>query len=214
MFKDVIYYYNLGILKILGFTSLIVLPFQLFMYGWIHYFSQLDLDYIENLLVLYMYVLLFIATQKPFSKLYRHLRMDEEYSLKSMVHDFVSSFGFVFFGGIIVFVFSYIGTVFFVIPGLVILSFAFLLPFYEEDDKTLKATLSKAKSFYRQNFISIFGDILLWTSVNMLIWAILMNGLAFIEVNLMIYTVLRIVINLFLFPIIYFYVTEKYVAGN
>lgn len=210
MFKDVIYFYNLGVLKILGFTALIVLPFQLFMYGLVHYFSQLDLDHIENLLVLYMYVLMFIATQKPFSKLYSHLRRDEEYSIKNMVRDFSSSFGLVFFGGIIVFIFSYIGTLLFIIPGLIILSFAFLLPFYKEEYRTLKTSLSKAKSFYQQNYVSIFGDILLWTSINMLVWTILANGLSLIEVNLLIYTFLRIIINLFLFPFIYFYIAEKY----
>src|SRR5574342_1134517 len=110
MLKDIFYYYNQSLLKILGFTILVILPVQIFLYGWIYYFNQLDLNRIETVLSLYVYVLMFILTMKPFLELYKHLKINEDYSLKSMLKTFISSFGFVFFGSMIIFFLSYLVT--------------------------------------------------------------------------------------------------------
>lgn len=47
---------------------------------------------------------------------------------------------------------------FFIIPGLIILSFAFLLPFFREEHRTLKVSLLNAKEFYKNNYLSIYAD--------------------------------------------------------
>ncbi len=210
MFRDIMYYYNQGILKILGFTFLILLPVQLFFYGWIYYFYQLDLNHIETVLNLYIFILMFILTQKPFMHLYQHLKINEEIELREMLKHFISSFGFLFFGAILLFIMSYIGTTLFIIPGLIVLTFVFFLPFYNETSISIKKLIKKAWSFYTRNIASIYGDLLIWASINVLIWAVFMQSMAMFEVNLLTSTILRIIINLFLFPVIYFYLTEKY----
>lgn len=93
MLKDIVHFYNFGVLKILGFISLIVFPFQLLIYGWIYYLYQLELDSIEKVFVLYLYVFMFIATQRPFSKLYIHLRNNDECTLYGMLRDFFLPLG-------------------------------------------------------------------------------------------------------------------------
>ncbi|MBD8071141.1 hypothetical protein [Bacillus sp. PS06] len=210
MFRDIMYYYNQGILKILGFVFLILLPVQMFFYGWIYYFYQLDLDSIEYILNLYIFILMFIVTQKPFMYLYQHLKNNEELEFKEMLKSFVSSFGFIFFSAFILFTLSYVGTMLFIIPGAIVITFVFFLPFYKESLYNMKKLVSRAWKFYIRHIASIYGDILLWASVNILIWAVFMNAVAMFEINLLTSTIVKIIINIFLFPFIYFYLTEKY----
>lgn len=210
MLKDIFYYYNQSLLKILGFTIIVLLPVQIFLYGWIYYFNQLDLDKIETVLALYVYILMFVITQKPFIELYKHLKVNEDYSLKSMLKTFVTSFGFVFFGSLFIFCLSYIGITLFIIPGLILLTVAFFLPFYDSNGETIKFVAKKALNFYKSRFFSIIRDLLILASVNVLIWALFVNGIAQFEMNLITYTILRILINLFIFPLIYFYLAERY----
>ncbi|MEH7443419.1 hypothetical protein V7201_14010 [Bacillus sp. JJ1122] len=210
MLKDIFYYYNQSLLKILGFTILVILPVQIFLYGWIYYFNQLDLNRIETVLALYVYVLMFILTMKPFLELYKHLKINEDYSLKSMLKTFISSFGFVFFGSMIIFLLSYIGTTLFIIPGLILLTIAFFLPFYNFGEENIKLLAKKAVHFYKNRFFSIHRDVILLASINLLVWALFVNGIAQFDMNLITYTILRILINLFIFPLIYFYLAERY----
>lgn len=210
MLKDIFYYYNQSLLKILGFTILVILPVQIFLYGWIYYFNQLDLNRIETVLALYVYVLMFIITMKPFLELYKHVKINEDYSIKSMFKTFISSFGFIFFGAISIFLLSYIGITLFIIPGLVFLTIAFFLPFYKNREENVKLVAKKAVHFYKSRFFSIHLDLFMLASINILIWALFVNGIAQFEMNLITYTVLRILINLFIFPLIYFYLAERY----
>ncbi|UII56311.1 hypothetical protein LS684_02135 [Cytobacillus spongiae] len=210
MFKEVLYFYNQGLLKIIGFTLILVLPLEVFFYGWIFYTSSLDLGSIETVLILYIHILMFIVTQKPFMLLYHHLKINEDFSILEMFQAFLKSFGFILFAGILVFIISYLGTMLFILPGLMALTFAFFLPFYKDTTYSMKQEVVRALKFYRSHFITIHSDILLWVSVHVLIWAVFINGVAVFELTMITYSVLRILINLFLFPLIYFYLTEKY----
>ncbi|MBM4763251.1 hypothetical protein [Bacillus sp. B15-48] len=209
MLKDLLYFYNQGILKILGFTLLIVLPWQLFLFGLIYYIYQIDLI-AQNLFALFLYVFMFIATQKPFIHLYKQLKLNEEYGIRQMLRDFITSFGVIFVGALVLFVLSYFGTGFYIIPGVIILTFVFLLPYYQENQASLKKTVANGLSFYKNNWFSIYTDLLLWVSIDVIIWVIFLNSFSSFDINLLTYTLLRIVINLFLFPFIYFYLSEKY----
>jgi hypothetical protein len=209
MLRDLFYFYNQGLLKILGFTLLIVFPWQVFLFGWIYYIFQTNSE-TPMIFAVFIYIFMFITTQRPFITLYRHVKMNEEYEFKEMIKDFISSFGVVAFSGSVLLVLSYFGMGLFIVPGLILVTFAFLLPFYKENGQSMKKMIANGMNFYQKNWFSIYTDLLLWISIDVLIWVIFLNGMSTFEINLLSYTLLRIVVNLFLFPFIYFYLAEKY----
>ncbi len=210
MLKEISYYYNRHIIKILSFSIFILLPLQLFLFGWTYYLAGLDLDKMENILVLFAYILMFVLTIRPFAKLYQEGKKDEEFSLKEMVNTFLSHFGMSFLGSLVLFVFSFIGFSFFIVPGVIILMFVFLLPLFQQEGRSIKRMIQEMIHFFLHHFFSIGTDVLLLLSVNLLIWTLLSNLAMIYDTNLIALTLLRIIINLFLFPLMYFYLMEKY----
>jgi hypothetical protein len=209
MLRDLFYYYNQGLLKIMGFALLVVLPWQIFIFGWIYSIFQMESSS-QYLFALFLYLFMFISTQKPFIHLYQHVKANEEYGMKNMLIDFISSFGMIAFGSLCIFLFSYLGMGFYILPGFILLSFVFLLPFYQENQRSIKKLLTNGLSFFKGNFLQVYADLLLWVSIDVILWVVFLNGMSAFELNLITYTMLRIVINLFLFPFIYFYLAEKY----
>ena len=131
---------------------------------------------------------------------------------KELLKDFLWSIGPIAFLGISILVLVYAGLAIFIVPGILILPLVFVLPFIYDHSISLKVMIKKTVHFYMTNFSQIWLQIILWVSLFTLVWTGVLNFTSYFEMNLVAYTITRLLFSILIFPFIIFYVSEKFLS--
>ena len=208
--KEAAYHYNQQLLMILVFNILMGLPVFIVFFGYTFYLMQMDLGGIENLLIVFTNILMFAVMLKPFILIYERSEEGEPITIKEVIKEFLVTVGPVFIVSLITFGLIYLGLALYVVPGLIMLPLIFFLPLQYRSHFNLNEWIKKSIELYKNRFVEMLFDILMWICVIYILWWALLQLTVWIDMTPLVFGVLRMVLYLFLFPYIIFYLADKY----
>ncbi|PUB16775.1 hypothetical protein [Paenisporosarcina sp. OV554] len=208
--KEAAYHYNQQLLIILLFNILIGLPVFIILFGYTFYLMQLDLGGIENLLIIFTNILMFAVIVKPFILIYERSEEGEPLVIKEVIKEFLVTVGPVFIVSLVSFGLIYLGLALYVVPGIIMLPLIFFLPLQYRSHFNLSEWIKKSIELYKNRFVEMLFDILLWVCVIYILWWALLQLTVWIDMTPLVFGLLRMVMYLFLFPYIIFYLAGKY----
>lgn len=208
--KEAAYHYNQQLLIILLFNILIGLPVFIVFFGYTFYLMQLDLGGIENLLIIFTNILMFAVMVKPFILIYERSEEGEPITIKEVITEFLVTVGPVFIVSLVTFGLIYLGLALYVVPGIILLPLIFFLPLQYRSHFKLSEWIKKSIELYKNRFVEMLFDILLWLCVIYILWWALLQLTVWIDMTPLVFGLLRMVMYLFLFPYIIFYLADKY----
>ena len=210
--KDAAHYYNEQLVKIIGYGIVVIIPIWLMLSNYSHLLMTVDWGGSENIMLLFMNIFMFIIFVRPLFFLYKRISTDEEMEFKELLKDFLWSVGPITCVGLSVFILTYAGLALFVIPGLLILPLVFILPFTYEPSISLKMIIKRTIQFYKNHFVQIWIQLILWVSLLILVWSGVLYITSFLEMDIDAYTITRLVFSILMFPFIVFYLSEKFLS--
>lgn len=208
--KEAAYHYNQQLLIILLFNILIGLPVFIVLFGYTFYLMQLELGGIENLLIIFTNILMFAVIVKPFILIYERSEEGEPLAIKEVIKEFLVTVGPVFIVSLVTFGLIYLGLALYVVPGIIMLPLIFFLPLQYRAHFNLSEWIKKSFELYKNRFVEMLFDILLWVCVIYILWWALLKLTVWIDMTPLVFGLLRMVMYLFLFPYIIFYLAGKY----
>lgn len=208
--KEAAYHYNQQLLIILLFNILIGLPVFIVLFGYTFYLMQLELGGIENLLIIFTNILMFAVIVKPFILIYERSEEGEPLAIKEVIKEFLVTVGPVFIVSLVTFGLIYLGLALYVVPGIIMLPLIFFLPLQYRAHFNLSEWIKKSIELYKNRFVEMLFDILLWVCVIYILWWALLKLTVWIDMTPLVFGLLRMVMYLFLFPYIIFYLAGKY----
>lgn len=208
--KEAAYHYNQQLLIILLFNILIGLPIFIVLFGYTFYLMQLDLGGIENLLIIFANILMFAVIVKPFILIYERSEEGEPLAIKEVIKEFLVTVGPVFIVSLVSLGLIYLGLALYVVPGIIMLPLIFFLPLQYRSHFNLSEWIKKSIELYKNRFVEMLFDILLWVCVIYILWWALLQLTVWIDMTPLVFGLLRMVMYLFLFPYIIFYLAGKY----
>jgi hypothetical protein len=196
--------YSRQLLKILPVSLVLFLPFQFIVYGWMLYLQEIQAVQFYHLISFFLYILLFIVLFPPYIEIALADLNDEETTFKQIFFSFIRNFGLLFLLSIVLFIFALFGVVLLLIPTFISLGIMLLLPLYCDFSNSIRDIMIKILMVMREKYIEIIASLIFIISFNLLVWYLLTNVLSYFETNHITYIILRIILNLFIFP--YFYI--------
>lgn len=175
---------------------------------------QLDLGGSENILLLFSNVMTFILFIKPLQFLFEKSEQDEEISLAMLVRYTFTSSGPILIVSLVMMGLVYVGIGLFVLPGIVLFPFLFLLPFMYEQDLTLKEWILKTIKFHNEHLFSIWIQLVLWSCFMFLIWTGVLYFLSLFEMTPFAFSIVRMAFCLFVYPYVIFAISDKIIEVN
>jgi hypothetical protein len=203
-FKEGLELYNRQLLKIILVTVTIFLPMYLFVTGWIVFFQQTMEIELINYYLLFFYILLFITILPPYIAIAKSDLEEEEITYWELWKSFLTQFGLLVMATLVLYSFAVAGVFFLYIPSFIALGFLLLFPLYINDRDKISEMIKNAWVGFKTSFLDLLLFIVLALSVNLLVWYLLSSGISYFESNLLTYTILRMIINLIVFP--YFFI--------
>ncbi|PTM54766.1 hypothetical protein [Desmospora activa] len=208
-----IYREHLLKIVILGFT--ILLPVQVVLIvlsNYLYfYYGMADVlfmaDWINGICVLISISVVSI----PFIQLAKNTLTEKDTSLRSAYDAFMRLMFPVYMVSIGYVIAVSIGMVFLVIPGIIISVLFFAFPFvFVIEEATWKESIKKALAFGKSHFLSLFLTIFLFTLMEWFISMVSMFVTNLLTESYFIILSVNFLASVFYFPIMYFFLTVKY----
>lgn len=209
MIRNVFDIYNRHWSQILTWSFLIILPVTIFSYlSMVYVYSSnegITPHYIAGLAVF----LNFILCIPPFVKMVLIDKQDDVFKPVDGLIFFVKQFGLLVILTSMIYWIAIVGILFLFIPTLLGLLFLLVFPFFSEGQSVKTVIANTMKTIVREN-ISLLGDLIVIISMNIGLWVAMLQFLAQFENNLLAYMIIRVVLNILVFPLLYIYLTLRY----
>lgn len=211
MIKTSFEIYNRYLIKIMILSLVVVIPFSLFIYFSTYYlYDYLDTDQYPNLYMIYFLILNFISIVPIYRKLTkRDLDDEEEPTVWELAKEFFEHFGVILLISLPLFLIAILGTVLAFIPTIISAIFILIFPFFVDNLK-LKHIFSKTGRILKQENIFVIFDLLVVVSIQVLIYSLLMQMFVNFDSNIYVYGGIRAIVNAIIFPLLIFYLTQRY----
>jgi hypothetical protein len=209
MFKDVLDIYNKHLPSILVLSITLVFPVTFFIQLVVVYVYESSTVLFPSIISLCLLIINFIVLFSPFSFLTHKDLSDETVSLKELYAVFFSYFFYLLLFSVIVYAISVFGSFLILMPTIIGFSIIFLLPVFV-DETSMKNHFRKAWLTLKSENIAVLGDIVIISSVQILLWTILTYIIKDLENSFFFFLVLRALVNTFLYPLFYIYLARKY----
>ncbi|MFD1204967.1 MULTISPECIES: hypothetical protein [Sporosarcina] len=209
MFKDMVDVYNRNLIGILLLMLFIIFPITSFIFIAIIQFS---IEFEGNLSVFFLgYSLLFnfIICLPPFLWLTLRDFEDERAGLKECLTFFATQFGPLLFTSFLFYTLAIYTSWMMMVPTIVLLLFTIIYPFFS-DYPSIKEMFVQAKNKIIEENIAIVVDMIIVVSVLLFLWAGMMFFIQNFNNNMLSYMLVRSLINMIIFPILYIYLTIRY----
>lgn len=161
----------------------------------------------------WLLVLNFVLCVPPFLMLVIKDYRDEEVSTKEGIIFFLKQMGLVLLFTSVLYLIAVWGMILLFIPTIIAFLFILIFPFFTEI-KNMKEILRRTALKIADENIGLFADILVVVSLNILIWAAIMVVIQQFDNNVFAFLLIRIVMNMIIFPILYIYLTLRYRDEN
>jgi hypothetical protein len=209
MIKEVFSLYNRNWLPILIWSLLLIVPITTFSFIGILYLF--DTEGIQNPTYLAgcLLVLNYALAIPPFIKLVQKDELDETMSVLEGLQFFLKQFGFILLVSVVVYVMGLIGMYLLFIPTILAVLFLLIFPFFSEL-KSIKDVIRQTFKKIKDENISLIGDLFVIIGLNVAIWTGIMMFLEQYDNNVLAFLLIRNVMNIFILPILYIYLSLRY----
>ena len=210
--REAAQYYNEQLLKIVAYGILVMVPAWLFFSNYSLLLFSVDWGGSENLVNVLLNVLMFVIFVRPLFSLYKRVSVSEDLEFKEMIKEFIWSIGPLLALGLFFSVLVYGGIFAFYVPGILIAPILFILPFMYNSKISIRKWIRSSINFYINNFIQVWVQIILWTSIVTLVWSGVLYLTSFLEMNYNAYNITRLVFSLVIFPFMVFSISGKFLS--
>lgn len=213
MIREILDIYNRNWNQILIWSTIIILPITTFTF-----FSMIFLNVSEDILAPhyfmgFIFILNFILCIPPFFKMVIIDQQDEVIKSIDGIFFFVKQFGLYFLITGVFYFIAYLGMYLLFIPTLFALFFLLVFPFFSENRSLKEIFTQTVQAIVKENF-ALIGDLIIILSINLGIWLGMMLFFGQYENNIFAYLIIRIVLNILVFPFIYIYLTLRFRRSN
>ncbi|RUL54223.1 hypothetical protein [Lysinibacillus antri] len=209
MIRNVFDIYNRNWSQILTWSFLIILPVTIFSYLSMVYVYSSNEGITPHYIAGLAFFLNFILCIPPFVKMVLIDKQDDVFKPVDGLIFFVKQFGLLVILTSIIYWIAIVGILFLFIPTFVGLLFLLVFPFFSEGRSVKTVISNTTKTIVREN-ISLLGDLIVIISINVGLWVAMLQFLAQFENNLLAYLIIRVVLNILVFPLLYIYLTLRY----
>ncbi|RFU67767.1 hypothetical protein D0469_13650 [Peribacillus saganii] len=209
MIRDITDMFNRHLLNIILINLVLVMPFTFFIFSAIAYFGGLETIQLNNLIIVFLIIINFTALFPPFFYMAKNDLSETPYSWMDLLKVFFGEFGYIGFFTIVLFLIGMFGSVLLFIPTVLATAAILLIPLFS-DEKSIRKSISGVWKVLKEEHIFILLDVLIIAALNLLVWSGSLYLLADFENNSFVYIIVRVLLNAFLFPLIFFYLTIKY----
>ena len=205
MFKHVLDIYNRNLVRIFALMMLVIFPVTSLIFLPITYFAE----ELSVFFLVYSIIANFIICLPPFLLLTLKDLEDDKASIKEVLTFFVVQFGPLVFITFLLYTIAYYTSWMLLIPTFIIMLVLLILPFYS-DLPSLKEMFIKTKEKIIEENIAIIVDLIIITSLLLLIWSFMMYFIQSYDNNIISFMLIRATLNMIIFPFIYIYLTVRY----
>jgi len=209
MFRDIFEIYNKHLPTILILCVSLVFPITFFIQLSIVYVYESGSFAVPSLISFCLLVINFIILFSPFSFLTIKDLQDDPFRLKELFAAFFNHFLYLLLFTIVVYAVSVLGSFLLLIPTIVGIAILMLAPIFLHEE-SIKGNLHNVWTTLKAENISVIGDIILIISTQLLLWSLLTYAVKDLDNSFFFFLVLRTLINTFLFPFFYIYLTRRY----
>ena len=209
MIREIFDIYNSNWSQILVWSLLIIFPVTTLSFLFLIYFNWSEDVLIPEYLSGFAVFINFIICIPPFMKMVIRTKNDEPINATEGLVFFVKQFGMLFIMTIILYVIAIVGASFLLIPTFIALLFLLVFPFFSDSISVKNVYQKTIHTIIRENF-ALLGDLLIVFSLNIACWGITMIFVSQYENNILSFLIIRILLNIFIFPFLYIYLTIRY----
>lgn len=209
MIREVLDIYNSNWNQILVWSLLIIFPVTALSFIFLIYFNWSEDVLIPEYLSGFVLFINFIICIPPFVKMVIRTKNYEFIKSIEGLVIFVKQFGILFILTIILYFIAIVGASFLLIPTFFALLFLLVFPFFSDGTSVKNIYVKTIQIIKRENF-ALLGDLLIILSFNIAGWGVTMIFLSQFENNMISLFIIRILLNIVLFPFLYIYLTLRY----
>jgi len=209
MFREIMDIYNSNWNQILVWSLLIIFPVTSLSFLFLIYFNWSEDVLIPEYLSGFAVFINFIICIPPFMEMVIKTKHDEVINASEGLVVFVKQFGLLFISTIVLYFIVIVGVSFLLIPTFIALLFLLVFPFFSDSISVKNVYQKTIHTIIRENF-ALLGDLLIVFSLNIACWGITMIFVSQYENNILSFLIIRILLNIIIFPFLYIYLTLRY----
>ncbi|GAA0465648.1 hypothetical protein [Alkalibacillus silvisoli] len=211
MIKESFSIYNRYLIQIMLLSVIIIIPLSIICYfGMVYLMQELDQSQYANLYALFLIIVNFTLVIPVFRRMAENdLQDEEESTLMDLIYEFAKHFGFIIMITIPVYIAGVLGSVLLFIPTIMALLIILLVPFFV-DYKKIKDIFRQVGRVLLKENISLLFDFVIIISLHVLVWGLMMMSLSNFENSVIVFGFARSLVNALIFPILIFYLTQRY----
>ena len=209
MIREILDIYNSNWNQILVWSLLIIFPVTTLSLIFLIYFNWSEDILIPEYLSGFVIFINFIICIPPFMKMVIRTKNDESINSTEGLVFFVKQFGIIFVMTIVLYFIAIVGASFLLIPTFMALLILLVFPFFLDSKSVKNVYVKTIHTIKRENF-ALLGDLLIIFSLNIACWGITMFFISQYENNIISFLIIRILLNIFMFPFLYIYLTLRY----
>jgi len=209
MIREMLDIYNSNWSQILIWSLLIILPVTTLSFIFLIYFNWSEDVVVPEYLSGFVLFINFIICIPPFMKMVIRTKNDEYINSTEGLVVFIKQFGILLIITIVLYIIAIVGATFLFIPTFFALLFLLVFPFYSDSTSVKDVYLKTLHTLKRENF-SLLGDLLIILSLNIACLGVTMIFLSQFDNNIISFLIIRILLNIFMFPFLYIYLTLRY----
>ncbi|HWL12793.1 MAG TPA: hypothetical protein VNQ57_07355 [Ureibacillus sp.] len=209
MIRDIFEIYNRNWSQIFVWSLLIILPVTTISFLSMIYVFNNGESIAPHFFTGLSLLLNFIICIPPYMKMVLIDQQDDTFKPAEGILFFCKQFGILLIFTSLVYFIAYLGMFLLFIPTVLALIFLLVFPFFSEQRSVKEVMSQSVKAIAREN-VSLIGDLLVILSINLGIWAIITLFFEQYDNNLLAYLIIRIALNMLVFPFFYIYLTLRY----
>ena len=209
MIREIFDIYNSNWSQILVWSLLIIFPVTTLSFIFLIYFNWSEDVLIPEYLSGFLLFINFIICIPPFMKMVIQTKNDEYINSTEGLLVFMKQFGILFIITMVLYFIAIVGATFLFIPTVFALLFLLVFPFFSDSISVKNVYQKTIHTIIRENF-ALLGDLLIVFSLNIACWGITMIFVSQYENNILSFLIIRILLNIFIFPFLYIYLTIRY----
>lgn len=209
MIREILDIYNRYWSQILIWSVAIILPVTIISFSGMIYINMSEEAIAPEFFSVFAIVLNFIICIPPFMKMVIAYKQDDPMNLVEGFVYFIKQFGILFILTGIVYFIAVAGMYFLFIPTVFALVFLLVFPFYSEG-RTIKSICKQTFHIIKRENIAIIGELMIVFCINLVCWIAMMLFLAQYENNIFALMIVRVLLNVLVFPIVYIYLTLRF----
>lgn len=209
MIREILQIYSRHLYSIIFLSIVIIFPITSLIFTAILYLNEINGLTSQTYIAGFLLLINFILCAPPFLKLVLLDLQDEKMRWREGLQFFVKQFGPLFLTSVVLYLTALYTMWLFLIPSILILMYLLIIPYYS-DINSYKSMMKHAGSKLIDENISVLIDLVIVFSVTLLVWSGMMWFMQNFQNNLFGYMLIRVILNIFTLPLVYFYLSLRY----